>query len=153
MLNNLRVASPCPANWQEMNGDDRVRHCAQCNLNVYNLSAMTEPEVEKLISQREGRLCVRFYQRADGTVLTRDCPVGLWRRVRRISQAAGAVLCAAFFVPFASGQNKQNGSQPLMQINDASGGITVNVSNESGVSLSHAQVQLADEKGKQISQG
>src|SRR6516162_8887116 len=37
----LRVASPCPADWNAMQGDDRVRFCGQCEKNVYNLSAMT----------------------------------------------------------------------------------------------------------------
>ena len=37
---------------------------------------MTEEEALKLVEEREGRLCVRFYQRRDGTVLTTDCPVG-----------------------------------------------------------------------------
>jgi hypothetical protein len=60
-----------------MQGDDKVRFCGECRLNVYNLSAMTRREAEEKVRQREGRLCVRFYQRADGTVLTQDCPRGL----------------------------------------------------------------------------
>ena len=64
-----------------MEGDDRVRFCGECELNVYNLSSMTEDEALKLVEEREGRLCVRFYQREDGTVLTSDCPVGANRRV------------------------------------------------------------------------
>jgi len=55
---------------------ERVRHCGECKLNVYNLSEMTQTEAEGLIRKHEGRLCVRYYQRADGTVLTRNCPVG-----------------------------------------------------------------------------
>jgi hypothetical protein len=41
---------------------------------------MTEEEALKLVEEREGRLCVRFYQREDGTVITRDCPVGMEER-------------------------------------------------------------------------
>jgi hypothetical protein len=48
-LRNIRIASPCPAEWEKMVGDERVRHCAECNLNVYNLSAMTERQVQLLI--------------------------------------------------------------------------------------------------------
>lgn len=72
----LRIASPCRAPWENMDGDDRVRFCRECNRNVYNLSVMTETEARGVIAEREGRLCVRFYQRRDGTVLTSDCPVG-----------------------------------------------------------------------------
>ncbi len=66
-----------------MGGDARVRHCAQCNLNVYNLSSMSRAQAEALIERTEGRLCVRLYRRVDGTVITDDCPVGLAARARR----------------------------------------------------------------------
>src|SRR5262245_26944298 len=100
----LRVASPCPADWSAMQGDDRVRFCGQCQKNVYNLSAMTHAEAEDLIREKEGKLCVRFYQRTDGTVLTADCPVGRRRRRRRhILIAAGTVgLTAATVAAFVS---------------------------------------------------
>ncbi|MEP6847926.1 MAG: hypothetical protein ABI999_03655, partial [Acidobacteriota bacterium] len=42
----------------------------------------------------EGRLCVRFYRRADGTVLTQNCPVG-WAKVK---QRARIFATAAFSV-------------------------------------------------------
>jgi len=81
-LDEVRVASPCPAAWDQMIGTEQVRFCAQCRLNVYNLSGMTRAQAEHLIAATEGRLCVRFYRRADGSVLTKDCPVG-WERIRR----------------------------------------------------------------------
>jgi hypothetical protein len=65
-----------------MQGDDTVRFCTHCKLNVYNLSGMSRGQAEELVRSREGRLCARFYRRDDGTVLTRDCPIGL-RAVRR----------------------------------------------------------------------
>ena len=34
-----------------------------------------------MVQATQGRLCVRFYRRADGTVLTQDCPVGLRRAI------------------------------------------------------------------------
>jgi hypothetical protein len=94
-LENVRVAAPCPADWGKMVGDERVRFCGQCELNVYNLSGMTRREAEALVAGTEGRLCVRFYRRADGTILTRNCPVGLRAVRRKVSRVAGAVLSAA----------------------------------------------------------
>lgn len=76
-LTNIKVASPCKAEWKWMYGDGRVRFCPQCNLNIYNLSAMSREEAELLVLRTEGRLCVRFYRRKDGTILTSNCPVGL----------------------------------------------------------------------------
>lgn len=59
-----------------MEGDDRVRYCSRCSLNVYNLSEMTRAEAEVLVQNHEGRLCKAFYRRTDGTILTKDCPIG-----------------------------------------------------------------------------
>ncbi len=95
-LDHVRIAAPCKADWKQMIGTDRVRFCGQCNLNVYNLSSMTRVQAESLIAQTEGRLCVRFYRRTDGSILTRNCPVGLRVIQRRLSYlwraAAAAVL-------------------------------------------------------------
>jgi hypothetical protein len=96
-LNNLRVASPCSADWNEMYGDDRKRFCGECKLHVYNLSGMTEDEAENLVMSAEGRLCVRFYKRADGSVITQDCPVG-WARVK---QRTRVIATAAFSLVMA----------------------------------------------------
>src|SRR5947209_12268222 len=93
-LDGVRVAAPCPANWERMVGDERMRYCGQCNLHVYNLSGMTRTEAESLITNAEGRLCVRFYRRGDGTILTRNCPIGLRALKRRFSRTAGAMLSA-----------------------------------------------------------
>jgi hypothetical protein len=76
-LDLIRIASPCPAKWEEMTGDERQRHCSLCNLNVYNLSELSREEAEAFLAEREGRVCVRLYRRQDGTVITHDCPVGL----------------------------------------------------------------------------
>lgn len=98
-LSVIKVASPCTASWDAMSGDDRTRFCGQCAQYVYNLSEMTRDEAEALILENEGKLCVRYYKRADGTVMTKDCPVG-WRAIQRrmllIGGAAGAVFVAAF---------------------------------------------------------
>ncbi|MFN2500426.1 MAG: hypothetical protein ABR530_00240 [Pyrinomonadaceae bacterium] len=97
-LDNIRIASPCSANWEEMFGDFRRRFCGDCKLNVYNLSGMTRQEAENLLITSEGRLCVRFFRRADGTVLTRNCPVGWKEAKQRVSRMATAVfsICAGF---------------------------------------------------------
>src|SRR2546430_11581186 len=84
-LNHVEVAAPCKADWDQMIGSEQMRFCGQCNLNVYNLSGMTRDEAESLIARNEGRLCVRFYRRTDGSIITRDCPVGLRAIPDRVS--------------------------------------------------------------------
>ena len=98
-LDRIKIASPCGVDWREMRGDDRRRYCAMCKLNVYNLSGMTRTEAESFLINSEGRVCVKFYRRADGSVLTNDCPVG-WEKIkRRVSRTATAVfaLVGGFF--------------------------------------------------------
>jgi hypothetical protein len=95
MLDNLRVATPCRANWDRMLGDDRVRHCNDCNKSVFNLSAMTRDQAEALIVAKNGDLCARYYQRADGTILLSDCTVGVSQRNKRRLVAAGALALLA----------------------------------------------------------
>lgn len=97
-LDDIQVAAPCPANWADMVGSDKVRFCASCQKNVYNLSGMKREEAVDLLRATEGRVCARFFRRADGTVLTEDCPVGvalLLRRARRATLAAAAVSLGA----------------------------------------------------------
>jgi hypothetical protein len=96
-LEDLRIATPCKANWAEMLGNDQMRYCALCKLNVYNLSGMTREEAEGLVKANEGKICVSFFKRADGTVLTQDCPVGVAARIKRrvASVAAGFAAFAA----------------------------------------------------------
>jgi len=91
-LKHVKIAAPCSADWGAMTGNDRVRFCGLCNLNVYNLSDMTRREAESLIAGSEGKLCARYYRRADGTVLTKDCPVGLRAMARRVKRISAALI-------------------------------------------------------------
>lgn len=98
-LDNIRIASPCKSDWNQMYGDDRRRFCGECKMNVYNLSEMTRSEAESFLINSEGPLCVQFYRRSDGTVMTKDCPVG-WRAIKtRVfrSVSAGVTFIAALF--------------------------------------------------------
>ena len=100
-LDSIRIASPCPAKWEEMTGDDCVRFCRLCERSVYNLSTLTRQEAERLIAEKEGRLCARLFRRSDGTILTRDCPVGIRARLRRsvrLITATTAALAGTFIL-------------------------------------------------------
>lgn len=98
-LDKIKIASPCSVNWDEMFGDERQRHCAECKLNVYNLSEISKTEAENFLINSEGRVCLKIYRRNDGTVITKDCPVGFAKLKKKVSRAATAVfaLIATFF--------------------------------------------------------
>jgi len=150
MIDNIRIASPCPANWEQMQGDDRVRHCDACNLNVYNLAAFTEAEIRALVANRKGRLCGRIYQRRDGTVLTQNCPVGLRAVARRISRIAGAVF-ALLTVDFSAGLPLF--AQSYTRTNVSSAALDLNVMDPSGAPVPEAYVTLSEPSRKQTIHG
>ena len=121
LLGRVRIASPCPMSWHDMEGGDQVRFCHECKLNVYNLSSMTKPEAESLIREHEGRLCVGYYQRADGTIITSNCPLGL-RAARKAATwlackvAAAVVLLFQAVAGFGAGSRNTCGSIRLQEV-------------------------------------
>jgi hypothetical protein len=108
-VHGITVATPCHESWDGMKGDDLSRFCGSCKLNVYNISAMTTEEAEALIIAKEGKLCVRFFRRTDGTILTKDCPKGLKMVRERIMRGAAVVaglmsVCAAYVISSMNNQ-------------------------------------------------
>jgi cytochrome c-type biogenesis protein CcmE len=113
-----RIPSPCDVPWAAMEGDDRVRLCGQCARYVYNLSAMTGAEAAELLA-REPRLCVRYYERADGTILTSDCAIGARkRRIRRVKAAAPAAIVAASLAAMCASNASSIQPIPLYTIDE-----------------------------------
>lgn len=96
-LDGIRIASPCNASWDDMVGDERVRFCSSCTKNVYNIAGITRDEANVLFRENEGgRVCLRIFKRADGTVITADCPEGVKKkRIRRLAMVAGGLAAGA----------------------------------------------------------
>jgi len=114
VLDDVRIASPCDQPWDGMSGTDTVRFCGSCEKKVYNLSALTRRSAEALLARENGDLCLRLYRRADGTVLTDDCPVAL-RFARHTLRGAvrlgwlvrGALLATLSLAAFGLWRNRQ----------------------------------------------
>lgn len=140
-----------------MIGDERVRFCPQCKLNVYNFSAMPEGEIQRLIARRDGRLCARWYRRADGTILTSDCPVGFRARVKRVSRIAGAALSAFLGVsPLAAQTQPRPAERKLVQIENGkqvSEITTILVVDETGAVIPKSKISVLDASGKVVREG
>ncbi|MBX9685442.1 MAG: energy transducer TonB [Candidatus Obscuribacterales bacterium] len=84
-IDKFYIATPCAMNWDELEGDERVRFCGGCQKNVYNCSELSSKELSDLIIQTEGKFCGRIFRRQDGTIITDDCPLAL-RRVRNAAR-------------------------------------------------------------------
>lgn len=96
MLERVRIGTPCRASWEDMVGDDVVRHCARCGKDVYDLASMTTSEAEALLARDGETPCVRLRRRRDGRVVTSDCPPPSWseRTGARLATAGAAAAVA-----------------------------------------------------------
>ncbi|HSK70508.1 MAG TPA: ankyrin repeat domain-containing protein [Pyrinomonadaceae bacterium] len=89
LLEQIEVKNPCSQDWDEMKGNDEVRFCGHCNLNVNNLSAMTRRKALKIVRRSQGRICVRYVQNpVDKTPVFAD---RLYQITRRAGIAAGVL--------------------------------------------------------------
>lgn len=98
----LRIPSPCNADWNAMEPRDRARFCAACELEVVDVSARTETEARALLRGTNARrVCVSYLVNRDGTIRLApepskpDVPASaLLRRGARVLAAASIALAA-----------------------------------------------------------
>lgn len=138
-----------------MSGDERMRHCAACNLDVYNFAGMTRAEIGALLATAEGRVCARLYRRADGTVLTSDCPPGVQARRRgrlRAAVTAALISLSAFAsacTTFGKARLRKQASQMTLDVERVATAQQASfagvVRDESGYPLPGVTVTVRDE--------
>jgi len=107
LLERARVASPCPMKWDDLTptGENAIRHCEACGLNVHNFAELTARQAEALLqhaAETGERLCGVLWRRADGTIITRNCPVG-WRAARQRAVRAASRVAAAIGLVLTGG--------------------------------------------------
>jgi TonB family protein len=115
LLSQAFIETPCESSWDKMTGNDSVRFCGQCSLNVYNIANLTDKEAEAVFAKgrEQGRVCARLYRRPDGTIMTDNCPRSL-RKIRDASRWLKTKIVAAFalaislFTPAQAEESKKN---------------------------------------------
>lgn len=135
-----------------MQGDERVRLCAECGRNVYDFSEMKQREIETLLNDPERRICAAIYRRRDGTIITADCPVGLRERAARVRRRlaiafSGFATLASAFAQSTKAPDKSG------QIESAARAVlTATVKDPIGAVIPKAAVTILNEKtGAEIS--
>jgi hypothetical protein len=103
-LNNVTIPSPCNADWNQMIGNDQVRFCEHCKLDVHNLSQMTRNQAERLVARANGRLCARYHYDPAGRPITLPVSQKLHRLGRRVSRIAAGAFTATLSVSSAVAQ-------------------------------------------------
>ena len=115
LLNQAFIETPCESSWDKMTGNDSVRFCGQCSLNVYNIANLTDKEAEAVFAKgrEQGRVCARLYRRPDGTIMTDNGPRSL-RKIRdaprwlKTKIVAGFALTISLFTPAQAEESKKN---------------------------------------------
>jgi hypothetical protein len=97
-LDVIQVNNPCPADWNQMAGDNAGRFCEHCQKFVHNLSEMPADEAQRLVCDNAGNLCVRFAREmASGKVLTLDYAPAPRTSRRRAFMVVASILSALGF--------------------------------------------------------
>lgn len=156
-LDSIRVASPCTQDWNEMSGNDKVRFCEHCALEVNNLSAMKRKEAMRLVRESEGRICVRYVKNPET-----NAPVfaeKLYQITRRAAVAAGVLGASLTLSTLVYAQDKPISISQKTQVetsaenqtdkNDTespTGTISGIITDSSGAVVPNATVTVSNEK-------
>jgi hypothetical protein len=154
-LNNVTIASPCNADWNAMTGNDQVRFCSHCNLDVHNLSRMSRSQAERLVARSNGGLCVRYHHDAAGRPATLPMRRKLHHIGRRVSRIAAGAFTATLSVTSAAAQGSTSyrevstsppvAAQPITRwnLNSSVAGVVTDVN---GAVIAGATVFVSNEE-------
>lgn len=101
-IEDIVIAAPCDRKWGEMRGNNKVRRCSACRLDVHNTTEMTESEIQNLFAGQNNRICLKIYRTTDGKILTKNCAQA--KRIfelarRKIRLALATLLGMLNFIP------------------------------------------------------
>ena len=145
-LNLIDVPTPCDKSWNEMIGGDKSRLCLYCDKNIHNLDEMTATEIEKLIFQSKGRVCVRLTRDEKGQINTKNN-----RRTKIAASVLSATLSLSIIADAQSQptDSSQQNSQTNSKIIKNTSRISFTILDSMGVIIPNAQVKLVNDKTKQ----
>ena len=106
-----RIEEPCPKNWADMAGDARRRYCSHCELHVHNLSEMSAPARDRLLSS-ETPLCVTYVVNSAGHLVSNLPPRSFRAVLRRLRMALMTAAAAAIPLGLSSCMYRLTGAIP-----------------------------------------
>jgi hypothetical protein len=104
LLQQIQVKNPCTVSWDSMVGNEYVRFCEHCQQSVHNLSQLNRKEIRHLIAKSDGRLCVQYIRRPDGSLITSNSIQKLHHIGRRVTRVAAGAFTATLSVTGAAQQ-------------------------------------------------
>lgn len=163
LLDRVRVASPCEADWDQMTGNRQVRFCEHCVKQVHDLSSMTRADALALVERSNGRLCVRYVKRPDGTLRFSQTPhlVSLTRRAPKLAAgvfgvALGLSSVSSPAAPKPARETVVMASDPVAATSpgrgEGRGRVTGTVTDVQDAVVAGALVVLQDAEGRPVLQ-
>jgi len=105
------VPNPCEVDWEDMVGDERGRHCAQCGKTVRNLSVLDGDEIAEVLARGD---CVSFLYRDDTSIVTAES-AGMTGGVG--ARTAAVVLAATMALTLGCDVGRKGGAPvPLTRV-------------------------------------
>lgn len=164
ILDGLTINQPCSASWEEMRGNDAVRYCTHCELNVQDLAQLTRAKAIKLVLRSEGRLCLRIQRRPNGEIVRRSD----YSRLHSISRRASRLSAGAFTALIGLSVGTQAQSTPSAgnfgpdvtssrtAVQPISGGasfyLSGTISDETGAGIVGAKITLSNEQTRTVTE-
>src|SRR5262245_19885016 len=98
----VRIQTPCGADWDRMDPRGSARFCGQCDKLVHDLSGMGERAARELMRSTSGSLCVRYLYDATGQIWFEGKsdiipPTALHRKGRALVAAAAMAAVPVLF--------------------------------------------------------
>ncbi|HVE59835.1 MAG TPA: ankyrin repeat domain-containing protein [Pyrinomonadaceae bacterium] len=111
LIDSIEVKSPCSEDWNEMTGNEKVRFCGHCDLNVNNISALTRKQAMRLVRQSNGRICIHYVKNpVDNSPIFAE---KLYQISRRAGIAAGVLGASLSLSTLAYAQQETPVLYPL----------------------------------------
>lgn len=126
MKHSKKIEYPCAVKWESMkstNESDR-KTCAICSKSVFDVTAKNDIEIEKLLEQNNGSLCVKAlsYQLSEHS--SRKKPIKrLWKKGKFI----GLILAASLISQDLVAQQKKKTPDSYHIIQDAPSSDTITI--------------------------
>ena len=93
LIDSIEVKSPCSEDWNEMTGNEKVRFCSHCDLNVNNISALTRKQAMRVVRASGARLCIHYVKNpVDNSPVFADKLYQISRRAGITAGVLGASL-------------------------------------------------------------
>lgn len=164
---SIEVKSPCDENWDEMQGNDKVRFCSHCAKSVNNISLLTRKKAERIVRDSGGNICVRYVKNPEtGRPLYAQ---DLYKITRRAPALAAGVVAATLGIssaayaqgsPFkVSDRNQEiekitrtNSTSQAEELPPGNGGISGVVTDSAGAVIPNANVKISGRALKEARQ-